>query len=83
MHTHFLFFLPFLLFCFFYFLFFIFFLFFGLGPAQPTCAGLDPASPAWSLAQASNPAGPHEAHVIQIARAWPLLINLKQAAKMN
>jgi hypothetical protein len=62
---------------------FYFFYFFGLGPAQPTCAGLDPASPAWSLAQASNPAGPHEAHVIQIARAWPLLINLKQAAKMN
>jgi len=29
----------------------------GLGPAQPTWAGLDPASPARSLAQASDPAG--------------------------
>ena len=79
MHTNFLFFI----FTFFTFLFFYFFYFFGLGPAQPTWAGLDPASPAWSLAQASDPAGPHEAHVIQIARAWPFLINLKQAAKMN
>ena len=62
---------------FFYFLYvyiFIFFIFW---------AGLDPASPAWSLAQASDPAGPHEARVIQITRAWPLLINSKQAAKMN
>jgi len=43
-----------------YFLFFIFLFFiyiFGLGPAQPTWAGLDPASPARSLAQASDPAG--------------------------
>jgi len=39
MHTHFLFFLLFLLFC------FLLFCFFGLGPAQPTWAGLDPASP--------------------------------------
>jgi hypothetical protein len=38
----------------------------GLGPAQPTCAGLDPTSPAWSLAQASDPSGPHEARMIQI-----------------
>jgi hypothetical protein len=51
MHTHFLFF-----YFFFTFLFFIF-LFFGLGPTQPTWAGLDPASPARSLAQASDPAG--------------------------
>jgi len=29
-----------------------------LGPAQPTWAGLDPAGPARSLAQASDPAGP-------------------------
>jgi len=29
----------------------------GLGPAQPTWAGLDPASLARSLAQASDPAG--------------------------
>jgi hypothetical protein len=54
-HTH-----PFLL-CIFYFLsFFIIFFnlhFFELGPAQPTWAGLDPASPARSLAQASDPAG--------------------------
>ena len=70
------------MFIFLYFPFFIFY-FFGLGPAQPTWAGLDPASPAWSLAQASDPAGPHEARVIQITRAWPLLINSKQAAKMN
>jgi len=64
---------------------FLFFLFYvlGLGPAQPTWAGLDPASPAWSLAQANDPAGPHEARVIQIARAWPLLINLRQKAKLN
>ena len=66
-----------------YFLFYIFYIFFWLGPAQPTWAGLDPASPAWSLAQASDPAGPHEACVIQITCAWPLLINSKQAAKMN
>jgi hypothetical protein len=53
MHTHFLFFSTFLFFCFS--TFFIFFL--GLGPTQPTWAGLDPASPARSLAQASDPAG--------------------------
>jgi hypothetical protein len=35
----------------------IFSIFFGLGPVQPMGAGLDPASPAWSLAQASDPAG--------------------------
>jgi len=29
----------------------------GLGPAQPTWVGLDPASPARPLAQASGPAG--------------------------
>ena len=55
----------------------------GLGPAQPTWAGLSPAGPAWSLAQASDPAGPYEARVIQITHAWPLLINSKQAAKVN
>jgi hypothetical protein len=54
MHTHFLFFYFFFTFLFFIFLFF---LFFGLGPTQPTWAGLDPASPARSLAQASDPAG--------------------------
>ena len=45
--------------CFFYFFYFLLFtfLFFGLGPAQPIWAGLDPASPARSLAQASDPAG--------------------------
>jgi len=64
----------------FYFSIFYFLLFLGLGPAQPTCS---PAGPAWSLAQASDPAGPHEARVIQITRAWPLLINSKQAAKVN
>ena len=66
-----------------FFFIFFFFYFFGLGPAQPTWAGLDPASPARSLAQASDPAGPHEARVIQIMRAWPLLINSKQTAKMK
>jgi hypothetical protein len=54
MHTHFLFFYFFFTFLFFIFLFF---LFFGLGPTQPTWAGLDPASPARSLAQARDPAG--------------------------
>jgi len=54
-----------------------------LGPAQPTWAGLDPASPAWSLAQASDLTGPHEARVIQITRACPFLINSKQAAKVT
>jgi hypothetical protein len=50
MHTY--------IFLFFYFsYFFIFLLFWGLGPAQPTWVGLDPASPARSLAQASDPAG--------------------------
>jgi len=42
MHTHFLFFI---------------FLFFRLDPAQPIWAGLDPASLARLLAQASDPAG--------------------------
>ena len=32
--------------------------------------GLDPANPARSLAQASDPAGPHEARVNQITCAW-------------
>jgi len=40
-----------------FFIFFYFLLFWGLSPAQPTWAGLDPASPARSLAQASDPAG--------------------------
>jgi len=48
MHTHFLFFLL--------FLFFLFFFFLGLGPTQPTWAGLDQAGPAWSLAEASDQA---------------------------
>jgi len=45
MHTHFFIFST----------FFIFLFFFGLGPTQPTWAGLDPASPARPLAQASGP----------------------------
>jgi len=44
-------------------------MFFGLGPAQSTWVGLDPASLAWSVAQASDPAGPYKARVIQITRA--------------
>jgi len=40
---------------------FYFFYFLGLGPAQPMGAGLDPASPARSLAQASDPAGQRHA----------------------
>jgi hypothetical protein len=42
----------FLFFYFFYFFIFLFFsfIFLGLGPAQPTWHGLDPASPARSLA---------------------------------
>jgi len=84
MHTHFFYFSIFFIFLFFLFIFiFLLLMFLGLGPAQPTWAGLDLASPAWSLAQASDPTGPHEARVIQITRAWPLLINSKQAAKMN
>jgi len=51
MHTHFLFSI---------FSIFLFFYFFGLGPTQPTWAGLDPASPARSLAQASDPVGPSQ-----------------------
>jgi hypothetical protein len=50
MHTYFLFFLFFLLFSFYFFNF----LFFGLGPTQPTWAGLDPSGPARSLAQATD-----------------------------
>jgi hypothetical protein len=63
MHTYFFIFSTFfdfsvfLFFYFFIFLFFIFYFFFGLGPTQPTWAGLNPASPARSLAQASDPAG--------------------------
>jgi len=69
-----------------FFLFFIFFIFLliffvGLGPAQPTWAGLSPAGPAWSLAQACDPAGLHEARVIQITRAWLLLINSNRQRK--
>jgi hypothetical protein len=56
MHTHFFIFSTFFIFLFFYF-FIYFFIFFGLGPTQPTWAGLDPASPARPLAQASGPAG--------------------------
>ena len=73
MHTH--------IFLFFY--FFLLFMFLGLGPAQPTLAGLDPASPARSLAQASDPAGPHAARVIQITRAGPLVLKSRQTLKMN
>jgi hypothetical protein len=39
---------------FFFFLFFLFFFFWG---AELVGAGLDPASPAWPLAQTSGPAG--------------------------
>jgi len=66
---------------FYFFYFYLFFLLVGLGPAQPTWAGLSQASPAWSLAQASDPAGLHEAHVIQITRAWLLLINSNRQRK--
>ena len=61
MHTH-----NFYFFYFFYFSIFLFYLFiiYFLG------AGLDPTSPAQSLAQASDPDGPHEARVNQIMRAW-------------
>jgi len=51
MHTH-----IFLFFIFYYFFYFLiyFYNFLGLGPAQPTWAGLSPARP---LAQASGPTG--------------------------
>jgi len=57
MHTH-----IFLFFYFFYyFIILLFFYVFWAGPssAHMGWAGLDPASPARSLAQASDPAGPH------------------------
>jgi len=54
MHTHFYF--------YFYFSIFLYY-FFWVGPAQSIWAGLGPASPAPSLAQASDPAGQHEARV--------------------
>jgi hypothetical protein len=41
--------------------FLIFLLFLGLGPAQPIWAGLSPAGPTQSLAQASDPAGSQHA----------------------
>jgi len=50
----------FLFFILFYILYFIFFYYWGLGPAQPTWAGLSPAGPAQSLAQASDPARPSQ-----------------------
>ena len=45
------------------------FLFLGLGLAQPTWAGLSPASPARTLAQASDPARPQHAWT-SLMRAW-------------
>jgi len=45
-------------------IFFIFY-FFGLGPDQPIRAGLDPASPARSLAQASDPTGQRHAQRVR------------------
>jgi len=44
-------------------------MFLGLGPAQPKWAGLDPAGPARSLAQASDPAGPQHAWT-SFMRVW-------------
>jgi hypothetical protein len=53
MHTHF-----FIYFLFFLFFYFLLFMFLGAGPSSAHVgAGLDPASPAWPLAQASGPAG--------------------------
>jgi len=75
MHTHFLL-SIFSIFLFFYFLYF--FIFFGLGPAQPTWAGLDPASPARSLVQASDPAGPSQ----QEARVDWLHAGIMHSAKV-
>jgi len=54
---------------FYFFSIFLLFIFLGLGPAQPTWVGLDPASPARSLAQASDPAGPQHAWT-SFMRAW-------------
>jgi hypothetical protein len=46
------------IFYFFYFFYFLLFMFLGAGPSSAHVgAGLDPASPAWPLAQASGPAG--------------------------
>jgi hypothetical protein len=53
-------------FIFFYFLFlFYLFIYLGLGPTQPTWAGLDPASPTRSLAQASDPDGQRHAQRVR------------------
>jgi hypothetical protein len=58
MHTHiFLFFYFSYFFIFSIFLFYYFFLGAGPSSAHMGWAGLDPAGPAWSLAQASDPAG--------------------------
>ena len=58
MHTH----------IFYYFILF----YWGLGPDQPIWAGLDPASPARSLAQASDPAGQNQRKHAwsDFTRAW-------------
>jgi hypothetical protein len=62
MHAYFFIFLFFFYFSIFiYISIFLLFIFLGLGPAQPTWAGLDPASPARSLAQASDRLG-HSTH---------------------
>jgi hypothetical protein len=45
----------------------------GLGPAQPSWAGLSPAGPAQSLAQASDPAGPQH--------AWTSFMRAQRCAK--
>jgi len=54
--------------------FLIFLLFLGLGPAQPIWAGLRPAGPTQSLAQASDPAGPQH--------AWTSFMRARRCAKV-
>jgi len=69
--------------------FYIFYIFLGLGQAQPMWLGwarTSKASPAWSLAQASDPAGLqalvvqttrvlHRAKVIKLPSPYFLLLN--------
>jgi hypothetical protein len=44
-------------------------LFFRLGAAQPVWAGLNPAGPAWLLAQASDPAGQSKRELVHACMA--------------
>jgi hypothetical protein len=55
--------------------FLYFFYFLGLGPAQPMWAGFDPASPAGSLAQASDLAGLSNTRALTHACCYTVQVN--------